>query len=326
MILSETVEVKPTGKMIQYYKDKGYDVKYRESIMVKIEDLSKGSKARVDVLCDMCKQNKMSVAYENYVNVVERSGSYVCKECAPKKKTNTMLLRYGVEHYAQTEEFHKDMMRRMQQLYGVDHYSQTLEYKNKYCNTCLDKYGYSNPNQSPEVREKVNKTLCENGTQKTSKQQLYLHKLFCGKINFPISYYAIDICFPEEKIALEYDGGFHDGRVKLGILTQEEFDQKEIMRNNIIKREGYKQIRIISRHDKLPSDQTLLQMLSQAKQYFSKTNHSWTTYDIDNSIMLNAENKDTNGVFFDYGELRKITEQDLEFLESQDSPLLSPTA
>ena len=45
-------------------------------------------------------------------------------------------------------------------------------------------------------------------------------------------------------------------------------------------------------------------MLEQAKQYFNTTNHTWVAYDIDTSLVRNAENKE--GVFFDFGELRKI--------------------
>lgn len=29
MILTKEVEVKPTGKMLKYYRDKGYDAKYK---------------------------------------------------------------------------------------------------------------------------------------------------------------------------------------------------------------------------------------------------------------------------------------------------------
>ena len=159
--------------------------------------------------------------------------------------------------------------------------------------------------QSLEVREKANETLCKNGAQKTSKQQLYLHSLYGGKLNYSIKYYAVDICFPEEKIALEYDGGGHDLRVSLGRLTQEEFNQKEIIRNNILKREGYKRINIISKSDLLPSDSTLLQMLSEAKQYFSQyPEHSWFIYNIDKSMIFNAENK--QGIHYDFGALRTI--------------------
>ena len=39
MLLTKEVEVKPRGKMIQYYKDKGYDAKYSQPLIVKVEDL-----------------------------------------------------------------------------------------------------------------------------------------------------------------------------------------------------------------------------------------------------------------------------------------------
>ena len=140
---------------------------------------------------------------------------------------------------------------------------------------------------------------------KTSEQHIYLHSVYGGKINYPISYYAVDICLTKEKITIEYDGGGHDLRVVLGQLTRDEFNKKEIIRNNIIKREGYKQMRIISSKDHLPSDAVLLQMLDETKQYFSDyPEHSWIEYDIDASIVRNAEHKD--GVFFDFKELRKI--------------------
>ena len=64
-------------------------------------------------------------------------------------------------------------------------------------------------------------------------------------------------------------------------------------------------MRIISSKDKLPSDEILLQMLSEAKQYFSDyPNHSWIEFNIDTSTVRDAEQKDS--VFFDYGKLRNI--------------------
>ena len=150
--------------------------------------------------------------------------------------------------------------------------------------------------------------MYKNNTQKTSKQQFYLHNLYGGELNYPIKYYDVDICLLDEKIAIEYDGSGHELNVKLGRMTQEEFNQKETIRNIIIKKEGYKQIRIISSKDLLPSDKILLKMLSIAKEYFNTTSHTWVNFDIDNSRIINAENKDINGVFINYGELRKIKE------------------
>lgn len=34
MLITKEVEVKPTGKMIQYYRDKGYNAKYNEPFYV----------------------------------------------------------------------------------------------------------------------------------------------------------------------------------------------------------------------------------------------------------------------------------------------------
>ena len=84
-----------------------------------------------------------------------------------------------------------------------------------------------------------------------------------------------------------------------------------MVRSLVIKKEGYKQIEIVSRKDYLPSDEVLLQMLSDAKQYFSEFPiHSWITFDIDEGIVKNAECKE--GCSYFYGELRKIKKYDLQ--------------
>ena len=103
----------------------------------------------------------------------------------------------------------------------------------------------------------------------------------------------------------EYDGGGHFLNVITGKITEGEHLKKEIVRFSVIKKEGYKQMRIISLKDELPSDQILFQMLSEARNYFLKyPNHSWIEFDIDLSIVRNAEYKD--GFRYDYGELRTI--------------------
>ena len=353
-ILTKEVEVRPSGKMIRYYKDMGYSVKYHEPLLIKIKDLQCGSCERVEVLCDMCKVNTMLVKYKDYNKVVKNTGSYVCKECSQKKCVQTNLKRYGVEvpsqskkvidkmretnlkrygvkNYSQTEECQNKMIETIKAKYGTKHYSQTQEYKEKFHNTCIKKYGadyrnifahksfdsyykntgYIYPFKSTEVKEKVSRTLYKNGTTPTSRQQLYIFNLYSQNenvyLNYPISYYNADICFPEEKLDIEVDFGGHNLSVKTGRLTQEEFNQKEIIRNNIIKREGYKQMRIISSRDFLPSDQVLLQMLSDARKYFSDyPEHSWIEFNIDLSIMRNAEHK--IGISYDYGKLRLIKE------------------
>ena len=364
-ILTKEVEVKPTGKMIQYYKDRGYDAKYREPLMVKIEDLSDESCVTVDVLCDYCNEVICNPTYRDYRKRINKFGDYACSDCrlvhqrkscmekygvdnpvkleeVRKRMEETSLQRYGVKNPMQSSIVRSRIEQSIYEKYGVDNVSQSLEVQKKREQTFINRYnatspfgnaeirekisntlkskygvenpsqipevkeklkqsfinhyGVDNPNKSPEIREKTAQTLYKNGTTPTSKQQLYIFNLYNqnGKscLNYPISYYNADICFPDEKLDIEVDFGGHNLSVKTGKLTQEEFDQKEIVRNNIIKREGYKQMHIISEKDLLPQDSILLQMLTDARNYFSEyPNHSWIEFNLDTSLIRNAENK-----------------------------------
>lgn len=330
-ILTKEVEVRVNPRTIKYYESLGYKIPmkraskithevsgkelvydFSKSIIIKIEDLPMGSDAKIEVLCDMCHENKMLVSYGTYNRVTKKTGSYVCKDCINKKRVQTMLKKYNVENALHSEVF-KDKMRQTNiERYGVESYTQTKEYNEKVKETCLKKYNVEHISKLEEVKKKKALTSYKYSSKECSRQQFYIYNLYNinnnAELNYPVKSYNLDICFPNEKLDVEIDFGGHNLSVKIGKLTQEEFDQREIIRNNIIKREGYKQMRIISRKDLLPSDDTLLQMLSMAREYFNTTSHTWVNFDIDNSIMINAENKDTNGVFFDYGELRKIKE------------------
>ena len=428
MLLTKEVEVKPSGKSIQYYKDKGYDAKHHQPLMIKIEDLSRFSNIHISVLCDYCGK-ECSPRYVDYCNSIDIDGTYACSHCTIKKAEKTVQNKYGVKNYSSTKECREKVSNTLMKLYGISHISeseefmkrkrennmkkygvehtlqvkefrdkgiqtniekygvehvlqnqevkermqntvrekygvpfvsQNLDIKKKIMQTNLEKYGYENVLSSPDIRKKISdtikdvynvdnvsqsdeikqkkanttllhygvehpslskeivekrmNTLYKNGTTQTSKQQLYVFEL-CNKnyknikLNYPISYYNADICFIAEKIDIEIDFGGHNLQVKLGKITQEEFDRKELIRDRVIKKEGYKIIRIVSRKDRLPQDSTLLQMLSDAKQYFSETNHSWCTYDIDKSLLINAEHKD--GIHYSFGELRTIKDSDI---------------
>lgn len=379
-ILTKEVEVIPMGRSIPHYREKGYDVKHKRPLIVKVEDLPRGSDTKIEILCDMCLKNSMMVKYNDYNRVVENTGNYVCKECSPEKvrknnlekygvpsvrqlesvkektrQTNlknfgvayptqcesvkekvkqSFLEHYGVSNYSKTEEYINKVKETNLRLYGVDSYTKSEECQEKMKKTLVDKYGVDSPfkisgvhekikktclkryghefsSQSPEIKRKISQSLYKNGTTPTSKQQFYIFNLCksinpATELNYPISYYNVDICFPEERVVIEYDGGFHNGGVKTGRITQKEFDQKEIVRNNIIKREGYKQIRVVSYDDKLPSDQALLRMLEQAKTYFSQYPHrSWIEFNVSTSTIRNAEHK--QGIYHDFGVLRKIS-------------------
>ncbi len=227
-----------------------------------------------------------------------------------EKIRNTMLEKYGVEHPIQNEEIHNKIINTNLSKYGCPVPSMNQDIKDKVAETCMNKYGSKSSLGNMQIYSMTLQSKYKNGVINTSIQQLYLNKIYGGLMNYPIKKYNADILI-DNTYDLEFDGGGHRLCVKLGNMSDEEFDKLEIIRDIIINKAGYKIIRIISFTDKLPSDEILFQMLQDAKQYFSDyPNHSWIKFDIDNGIIRNAEHQE--GVPYFYGKLRKIKKRDLD--------------
>ena len=329
MLLTKEVEIRLCPKNINHYNSKGYTGKIGDVITVKTEDLTKGSHIKVEVLCDYCKTTISHASYCDYVKSINDSGTHACSKCKFIKIRETNRAKYGFDYSLQNESIREKGRKSNLQKYGVENPMQSKEIKEKAKKTLLKKYGVENASQSEEikkkksdtfyerygvtsslqldsVREAWSKSAYENGKVNTSKQQLYLHNLYGGELNYPISRYSADIYLIDEKIDIEYNGGGHLLDVKTGKITLGEQKKREYWRSTFLKSKGCKIMTIISDRDYLPSDEILLEMLEQARTYFTTTSHTWIEYNIDTSTMRNAENKD--GIYFDYGDLRKIKE------------------
>lgn len=278
-ILTKEVEVKLNSSNIAHFKSLGYDIPMKES-------------------CERYKKRGINLVYDlgapfivKVEDLMKNSGVYIDVLCDMCKETIVHVTYHG---------YNKAIDETGSCVCRPCSYIKTHQ-------TTFNRLGYYYASQSPEIKEKINKTLCKYSNQKTSRQQLYLYNLYGGELNYPIKCYSADICFPKEKLEIEVDCGGHDLNVKTGRVTQEEFDKRELIRNNLIKKEGYKQMRIISSKDKLPSDTVLLQMLKETREYFKRYPfHSWIEFNIDTSSVRNAECK--NGIAYNYGKLRKIKE------------------
>ena len=255
-------------------------------------------------------------------------------EDVKQKKIETSLFNWGKEFYFQTDDCKEKSNQYYNDNFGVNYPFQVKEIRNKSIETCLIKYGTDNPSKNEDIKNKILQvfrdrfgcdnpmqveeiklksleksivSLHKNGNIPTSKQQIYLHNLLGGKLNFIINISALDIAFSEEKLYIEYDGGGHDLRVVFGKMTQEEFDKKEMRRYYYFKNKGWKMIRLISKNDLLPLDNKIIEMIQYAKDYLN-LGHSWIIFDIDNSKIMCSEYEKK----YNYGELRRIAKKDIE--------------
>ena len=252
---------------------------------------------------DEVKEKKRQTTFEHY-------GVYNPRQSLEVQQTtkNTSLQKYGTVCPLQNADIKERARKTCIERYGHENAMKSDFVVNKMKKTMVEKYGAENSMQIIDMQQKAKETMYKNGTCPTSKQQYYINSIYGGELNYPCHNYNLDIFIEDANIDVEVDFGGHNLSVKLGNITQEEFDRKELIRDTYIKRDGIKIMRIISSRDKLPSDAILLQMLSKAKQYFfDYPEHSWIEYNIDTSTVRNAEHKD--GVYFDYGKLRTIKTQ-----------------
>jgi hypothetical protein len=221
------------------------------------------------------------------------------------KIKNTQIEKYGML-YSQTDEYKEKYKNTNLERFGVEHIFQSEEIKEKIRHTNLIKYGFENPQQNIDIKRKGLETLRKNGRVNTSKQQLYLHKLFDGELNYQdktTGTYILDIAFPEEKIYVEYNGGGHNMLVKTGEMTEGQFLRREMDRYYYLKRNGWKQVKIDSPKDYLPSDEILINELNNALKWLSINEKYHSHYEIN---IGNYAQDDK------YGHLRFIKDEDLE--------------
>lgn len=241
----------------------------------------------------------------------------------------TSFNRYGVDNPAKSQQVIDKMLETNNKKYGGDAPMCSKEIKNKSVATCQAKYGCNNPMQNNKVKNKVKqtnrerygcecvfqseeiqkkafKTLRSNGnTIHCSRQQTYLANLLNGEVNVPLTGYWADIILKDKKIDLEYDGGGHTLCITRNQCTEEQFNQKEREREIKIYERGYKTIRIISKKDKLPSDEVILNLIKK----FADFNFKVIRIDIDEGT-IDIDYKEKQN--YEFGTLREITDKDLK--------------
>lgn len=288
--IQEKITVKVNNFTEEHFKSIGYNVKNGSMITIPIVDLPKGSGLKIDVECDYC--NKIfKKAYRRYLETIN---DISCSDCRSNKIMKTNLKRYGVTCAMHSEEKSKERRQTFINKYGTPTPAKLKEVQEKAKQTNLKKYGVEWVLQNDEIKAKqmksANKTLKERGEKygiiPVSKNQILLHELFGGVINYQIGKYFADIYLEEFNLIIEYDGGGHNLSVKTGRRTQEEFEEKEKLRNEYLLSLGYNILRIIDLKDKFDTAENLSNVRNNALKIFENTTNNFYVYDIENKSEL----------------------------------------
>jgi hypothetical protein len=331
MLIDQKIIVKWCPANREWYESKSYEYEYRGEMEINAFDLPLNSHKKVKVICDYCSKQYETV-YKDLLKrrkVVDKDS---CQSCSPKKIKDVNMTKYGVDHpmklqsnkdkikevwldkYGVENPMHlessKEKIRQTNLVkYGVEYHTQTDEWKDKIKTVCLETYGHKSVMHVDDIKSKLRQTLYQNGTAPVSIQQEYIHKLIGGELNYPHETSSLDIAFPDEKIYVEYHGGGHWLSVKLGTETMEEFNKRNKNRWYALYRKGWKDIRVISKNDFLPSNNKIKEIINCGKDILN-SGRSWVQFDIDKDIVETSKIKEE----YDFGELRRIYKQYIELV------------
>jgi len=176
MLLTKEIEIILHPKHIKYYEELGYKipksldkwgkirVKKGTSIIIKIEDLQKGSNLKIKVLCDYCLENGIETiidkTYCNYIHQNEKSIIHkdCCPSCKGKKTKESNLIIYGVESIQQLPETREKTEKTNMDKFGVKYSCQNEAIKEKKRKTNIERYGSECSLQNEDVKNKIKET------------------------------------------------------------------------------------------------------------------------------------------------------------------------
>lgn len=213
-----------------------------------------------------------------------------------EKAIITNRVKYGVDYPMQTKEFQEQFKKTSYEKYGVRRPTQNLEIQNKVKSTNIKRYGYENPTQNPDILAKSINSRYLYGTATCSKQQHELYENIGGKLNFPCNNFIIDIAYPEEKIAVEWDGSGHNLSVKLGKISQQEFNRNENFRRKILFENDWRIITFVTKKDIIPSSENIKKIINYCLDYIHNGGHSIYIMVDNNEIVFKNQHININNI------------------------------
>ena len=254
LVPNQTFLVKINSNNLEHYKSKGYECNKGDEIIVRAEDLTKGSHQKVKIICNGCGEES-EVEYRYYLKIQHDSKTY-CNKCKHKYVTfKTNLEKYGFETPTQNEDVKKKVRATNLERYGVENVSRNEDVKKKIKSTNLERYGVSVALRSDKVKEKIKKTIQE----KYGCDSIFQSDEIKKKISQTnLEKYGVENVFANKKVQEKIKATNIE---KYGVSVPSKSEKvKEKMKNTMLERYGVEY--------SMQSDE----LLAKAKKTFYKNN------------------------------------------------------
>ena len=228
------------------------------------------------------------------------------------KEIQTLREKYGegIINISQVKEIQEKIKNTNLERYGCEYAMQNEEIQNKVKATNLERHGVEYPTQNEEIKNKALNSFQFNGTGPSSRAQRYINYILNGTLNKHICGSLADIYMEKENIIIEYDGSGHflSDKMNGNIYPTKESLLYEKEREDKIINNGYRMIRFIANKDRISSDEVILNLIEEFKNFDFKV----IRIDFEEGTIEKDYNEKLR---YEFGELRKITQKDLEQFE-----------
>lgn len=162
MLISTVTDMVWNARIKKHYVDAGYKyTKMKDKFIVKVDDLTAGSNAKVSVQCDYC-GTIYEIEYYRYLTA--HNGEIktdCCDKCKKNKIKDVLMKKYGVIAPNQVEGAQDKIRQTNLRLYGAENPFSSESVKEKISETNLKKYGFRCANRSEIVQAKRRQTCIE---------------------------------------------------------------------------------------------------------------------------------------------------------------------
>jgi len=198
-----------------------------------------------------------------------------------KKRTETIIQKYGVDNIMKVPEFVEIVQRKLNE--KSEEEKEAIKQKRKETN--IERFGVDCTFRVEGFFEGCHIKYHQRPDCPTSKGQERVNKIIGGILNYQAGKYNLDMYFEEDKIYVEWDGGGHWWSVWHKEMTMEEFNYRQERRRTILLNAGMKEIRFISRKNRIPKDDVLLEMKDYGFHIIKDMGFDQVIFDIDESVV-----------------------------------------